>query len=74
MFRAGVSSEEDMLARAMANGDQNAMTAALTSGTVRVKQRKEGPSPMEVHHWAREQEEDPMARSEIFGTAQRRRP
>jgi hypothetical protein len=35
-----LSSEEDVLARAIANGDQKAITAALTSGKVRVKQRK----------------------------------
>jgi hypothetical protein len=34
------SSEEDTLARAIANGDQKAITAALTSGKVQVKQRK----------------------------------
>jgi predicted DNA-binding transcriptional regulator AlpA len=34
------SSEEDTLARAIASGDQKAITAALTSGKVQVKQRK----------------------------------
>jgi hypothetical protein len=34
------SSEEDTLARAIANGDQKAITAALTSGKVQVKKRK----------------------------------
>jgi predicted DNA-binding transcriptional regulator AlpA len=34
------SSEEDTLARAIANGDQKAITAALKSGKVQVKQRK----------------------------------
>jgi Helix-turn-helix domain len=33
------SSEEDALARAIASGDQKAITAALTSGKVQVKQR-----------------------------------
>jgi hypothetical protein len=34
------SSEEDALTRAIANGDQKALTAALTSGKVQVKKRK----------------------------------
>jgi excisionase family DNA binding protein len=34
------SSEEDSLARAMANGDHKAIPAALTSGKVQVKRRK----------------------------------
>jgi predicted DNA-binding transcriptional regulator AlpA len=34
------SFEEDALARANANGDQKAITAALTSGKVQVKKRK----------------------------------
>jgi excisionase family DNA binding protein len=34
------SSEEDTLARAIANGDQKAITAALKSGKVQVKKRK----------------------------------
>jgi hypothetical protein len=34
------SSEEDALASAIANGDQEALTAAFKSGKVRVKQRK----------------------------------
>jgi hypothetical protein len=34
------SSEEDTLTRAIANGDQKALTAALTSGKVQVKKRK----------------------------------
>jgi hypothetical protein len=34
------SSEEDTLARAIANGDQKAISAALKSGKVQVKQRK----------------------------------
>ena len=34
------SSEEDTLARAIANGDQKALTAALKSGKVQVKKRK----------------------------------
>jgi excisionase family DNA binding protein len=34
------SSEEDALARAIANGDKQAITAALTSGTMQVKERK----------------------------------
>jgi excisionase family DNA binding protein len=34
------SSEEGMLARAIANGDQKALTAALKSGKVQVKKRK----------------------------------
>lgn len=34
------ASEQDTLARAIANGDQKALTAALTSGTVQVKKRK----------------------------------
>jgi excisionase family DNA binding protein len=34
------SSEEDALIRAMANGDKQALTAALKSGKVQVKQRK----------------------------------
>lgn len=34
------SSEEDTLARALANGDKNAVTAALKSGKVQVKNRK----------------------------------
>jgi hypothetical protein len=33
------SSEEDTLARAIANGDQKAITAALKSGKVQVKLR-----------------------------------
>ena len=34
------SSEEDALTRAIANGDQKAITAALQSGKVQVKRRK----------------------------------
>jgi hypothetical protein len=34
------SSEEDTLARAIANGDQKALTAALKSGKVQVKKRQ----------------------------------
>ena len=34
------SSEEDTLARAIANGDQKAITAALKSGKVQVKKQK----------------------------------
>jgi hypothetical protein len=34
------SSEEDALARAITNGDQKALTAALTSGKVQVKKQK----------------------------------
>ena len=34
------SSEEDALARAIANGDQKALTAALKSGKAQVKKRK----------------------------------
>jgi predicted DNA-binding transcriptional regulator AlpA len=34
------SSEEEALARAIANGDQHALTAAFKSGKVRVQQRK----------------------------------
>lgn len=34
------ASEQDTLARAIANGDQNALTAALTSGKVQVKKQK----------------------------------
>ena len=34
------SSEEDTLARAIANGDQKAITAALKAGKVQVKNRK----------------------------------
>lgn len=33
------SSEEDTLARAIANGDQKAITAALTSGKVTIRKR-----------------------------------
>jgi hypothetical protein len=33
-------SEEDTLVRAIANGDQKALTAALKSGKLQVKQRK----------------------------------
>jgi hypothetical protein len=33
-------SEEDTLVRALANGDQKALTAALKSGKVQVKKRK----------------------------------
>jgi hypothetical protein len=34
------ASHEDTLTRAIANGDKQALTAALKSGTVQVKQRK----------------------------------
>jgi hypothetical protein len=34
------TSEQDTLARAIANGDQNALTAALKSGKVQVKKQK----------------------------------
>ncbi len=34
------SSEEDTLARAIANGDQKALTAALKSGRVNIKKRQ----------------------------------
>jgi hypothetical protein len=34
------SSEEETLARAIANGDKQAIAAALTSGKVQVKKRK----------------------------------
>jgi hypothetical protein len=34
------ASEQDTLARAIANGDQNALTAALKSGKVQVKKQK----------------------------------
>jgi excisionase family DNA binding protein len=34
------SSEEDTLARAIANGDQKALTAALKSGKVNIKKRQ----------------------------------
>jgi hypothetical protein len=34
------ASEQDTLARAIANGDQNALTAALKSGRVQVKKQK----------------------------------
>ena len=34
------SSEEDALARAIANGDQKALTAALKSGKVNIKKRQ----------------------------------
>ena len=34
------ASEQDTLARAIANGDQKALTAALTSGKVQVKKQK----------------------------------
>ena len=34
------SSEEDALARAIANGDQKALTAALKSGKVHIKKRQ----------------------------------
>lgn len=34
------ASEQDPLARAVAHGDQNALTAAHTSGKVQVKKRK----------------------------------
>ena len=34
------ASEQDTLARAIANGDQKALTAALKSGEVQVKKRQ----------------------------------
>jgi hypothetical protein len=34
------ASEQDTLARAIANGDRNALTAALKSGKVQVKKQK----------------------------------
>jgi hypothetical protein len=34
------ASEQDTLARAIANGDQNTLTAALKSGKVQVKKQK----------------------------------